>query len=1371
MTTIFDNRQSRQIAGLDQVAPTANTTTDNIMVSINSELTMPLRMTLSSNPGLVVSVGNIQVQNPQSSRFRTIPPINNLLPTFSSGTVTLPSSNNTSITVSPGTAATLNIVTSGNFKKIGLNLDATGNINLTFGAEASTIANATAPVTPSGMFGIGYIIAQNIGGTIQNLTNASLVQYQGGGGSGGSGNASTILETIKNELVDSPYTLVTPNIINSAGSANFASLTGATYDNASNVIKFTANAQVAVSTNMLDPTEFLAAAVDVGSVDFSVFWNKGTTLQAFAVPTAFTYEVSRDGGNNYFPMTLSQVGSTEVFRGNFRFDTSTTTESSNQVISSQATNDSNATVNITTQQQMSQAFTLSATTKLQTVTLTLVKTGSPTGNLFVSIIKDNAGSPSTSLSDVLSQSNAVNISTYSNTAITIPGVVLAAGTYHIVVSTDAGYKGIYSAGVTQIALATKQTAPASPFVHQYNGTTWSTFSPNADLVYSLNGRALDLRVRITSAGSPTYPCGLDGWGIFYFLQNTGVVGASKKNQRFVFNSVNDNLNTFTITSFNVDPDLLSVYWVEGGQVFKSPAFSVNGNIITFPANTFSNNGVSQTITLIADQNSGGAVDSSSTNAANILNLQNWVTTSNTKDIVIAQKISVPSTGIINRAQMVDPVNDLGVRAGVERYSISYITPVPGELGANSEVVYKLANDPYDMFRFVGLWTAGQIDNNGARPYGHSSTSYMEVTFVGTGLNILCLMADSALAISVDGGSETTVTPTGLGTFNNRNYRQNCVINATSGLTFGIHTVKVRTSGGSTSFFGAEVLNESTNIKVSAGSSSVKGQKITTAASSTAYNSGFTNTLGTPGTKGGVALVYQTASGIQKDVQYTDASAAYGTSASHGNEEITGVYYARDFGQGRSDDFSTMNQGSSGNKGYTLDDGTTTLTGFNVAAIATPSPYDGVKMDTSTGQYLTFTFIGTGCDWIRADNASGGNDSVQLFIDNVLQTSLASAGVTDVRNERLVSGLPYGTHTIRINPNNVVTFRPEAIGFVVYGPKKPTLPTGAIALGSYDIMATYVASVNATANIPAAGTIRKAVSQREAQYSGTWSTSLSTANDSFWQTVSSTSGSFYTFEFVGTGIEISCDTNNGNAYNQTYSIDGATNLSGFTTSLLQTSSGLSFTNTTGVISGTSAAAGRMKLLISGLSYGYHKLKVLQNTSNTTLFSDVIDVITPFHSHKWNGPMSVNGELMVGSCAMTDMREFGNQLVVPNAKGTATAISNNPNTTSTSYVPANEMICKIKTKGGPVRVNYMSTVSSSGGGINAYADIYVNGQPYPLEDLGILIDVIASGNNVGLHHSAILMLPAGWHTIYIMQKTSGNTLIFSGRSRLLSVSEEA
>jgi len=188
MTTQFDARQTISRDTLDEIGDnTAGDQLDALLRSINSELTIPLRLIASSPVSRIVHVGAISVTNPEQSRVRTVPPIGGAIPTFTGATITVPSANNNNITNSTSGPSVLLNIPSGDFANVGVNLDSSGNLQITVGTAASTAAAAGVPSINSGTYGIGFFTVQNISGTIQTITNSNIVEYNGIGGQSLSG--------------------------------------------------------------------------------------------------------------------------------------------------------------------------------------------------------------------------------------------------------------------------------------------------------------------------------------------------------------------------------------------------------------------------------------------------------------------------------------------------------------------------------------------------------------------------------------------------------------------------------------------------------------------------------------------------------------------------------------------------------------------------------------------------------------------------------------------------------------------------------------------------------------------------------------------------------------------------------------------------------------------------------------------------------------------------------------------------------------------------------------------------------------------------------------------------------------------------------
>lgn len=197
MVTRLDNRQSRQRSVLDQISDSTDLKLDNILSLMNDELTMPLRLRANSTPNLVLNVGAISVTTSDSGeghqRTKTIQPIQGLIPTFTGGTLTFPASSGGAVTGSGITlSAAFNLtISSGNWRKVLLSINSDGVFTLSAGTEGASEVAASLPEADSGTLAIGYVAMQNIGGVIQNVTNARVYQFVGGGGGAGSGSSGT----------------------------------------------------------------------------------------------------------------------------------------------------------------------------------------------------------------------------------------------------------------------------------------------------------------------------------------------------------------------------------------------------------------------------------------------------------------------------------------------------------------------------------------------------------------------------------------------------------------------------------------------------------------------------------------------------------------------------------------------------------------------------------------------------------------------------------------------------------------------------------------------------------------------------------------------------------------------------------------------------------------------------------------------------------------------------------------------------------------------------------------------------------------------------------------------------------------------------
>lgn len=183
----LDVRQAEYRGILQQLFPNvAGKTLDILLASIDADLTVPLRVDATASPSLVVNVGPAIVANPESNRNKSISFINNIIPSFTSGTVTFPSTNGGNITTSTGGSTALTLP-SNEYVQVLLSMDQSGNLIASPGTANAIEADAQVPVPTNSTLPFAYVTLFNNAGTIANVTQANIFQFVGGGGSGGGG--------------------------------------------------------------------------------------------------------------------------------------------------------------------------------------------------------------------------------------------------------------------------------------------------------------------------------------------------------------------------------------------------------------------------------------------------------------------------------------------------------------------------------------------------------------------------------------------------------------------------------------------------------------------------------------------------------------------------------------------------------------------------------------------------------------------------------------------------------------------------------------------------------------------------------------------------------------------------------------------------------------------------------------------------------------------------------------------------------------------------------------------------------------------------------------------------------------------------------
>lgn len=726
------------------------------------------------------------------------------------------------------------------------------------------------------------------------------------------------------------------------------------------------------------------------------------------------------------------------------------------------------------------------------------------------------------------------------------------------------------------------------------------------------------------------------------------------------------------------------------------------------------------------------------------------------------------SSIINRAAIPDMRLDLKARMGVDRIIIQQMTRIESEIGPNGEYVYGMVNDKIGQVRAVGDFSAAN-NNSGQYISTGNINFYIEVTFFGTGLSLLTVPVGGLdYRYTVDGGVESSnIAPNYNSLISSRNYSGNAILPIVSGLSLGVHTVRIRPISDSLRVHGFDIINDSSTIIVNPGASYMAGKKATTVSQQNlSYNSVFET--GVLGSRGGRVLVYQKADGtVAKSLQPTDASQLNLTSASHANEEVARTYYVREFGSGRADDFSMLS-GIPSNRTFTLDDGTTTLAGLN-AALSNLGGREGASVSPGTSNYIAFTFVGTGLDIvINANDTTARSLTVSIDGGTSIGTISQIANAT-TRVVPVVSGLPYGTHTVRFFNGSGAASAVGIIAFSVYQPKRPTLPTGCVEIADYNIMADYNSvAVTGTAigdhyQIPQ-GTLFKAVTREFSYVGANWA--LGSVDPTYASGIvagpAASTSQPVSYSFFGTGFMLTHLASSGGTYDFSVTIDGALNASGVAktnASNLGAGSYRSTSTTSGV---------PCKVEFTGLPLAWHTISIQKTAGAGSWNFSGLNLITPIHFAKSNTTFAQQNTLTVGSQGVADSRHTTivkdshlQQKNVSQAYGVTSA----PTTTSTSSVPMPEMNVTHTNSSGKIRISYAACMYASSSGIAMDTQVFVD---------GIAVGQFKRFHSVNNTYVAtcldnfILEVTPGVHNIVLCWSTSSGTLT-ANVGRTLTVEE--
>src|SRR5690606_19169213 len=188
----------------------------------------------------------------------------------------------------------------------------------------------------------------------------------------------------------------------------------------------------------------------------------------------------------------------------------------------------------------------------------------------------------------------------------IPTIMIE-GEYWLVVETTGAYKSSFVASTHSVVIRTDSSGGTytEGDSFQYDGVNWTAHT-GFQAVFQLMQFDYDLRVRITASQASS----LAGYGVFYGEGTPANYTQEQNIQRIDVDGSLDQTE-FTVTKFIPDAMKLRVYDVNSGQVYRFPAFAIDGRKVVFAAGQFLAPG--ETIVLLFDQSEQGAFDNSDAN--------------------------------------------------------------------------------------------------------------------------------------------------------------------------------------------------------------------------------------------------------------------------------------------------------------------------------------------------------------------------------------------------------------------------------------------------------------------------------------------------------------------------------------------------------------------------------------------------------------------------------------------------------------------------------------------------------------------------------------------------------------------------------------
>lgn len=484
--------------------------------------------------------------------------------------------------------------------------EVTGQIDIEFGADENADPDlAKKPGFVEGGIPLGFVLLQGDGvTTINDILQDDIIQMPlgAGGGGGGVGDITGIMEELRANFRRLDYTWLTEwdgrideqNLEDSTTAGGF----GGGYQFASPSENF-------ISTNLYGD-RFMSNDRISKKVRLELFQDP----EALVLDTSFIAQLSQDGGNNYYTVTMNRIGLSRHWYGEFEFP-----QDILQILNEY--DDANTDSNLDFDNASGKGFAIPIDVigkhALQKLSLYLNKIGNPSGNLIMSIVRDDGGAPSELLEDVF-YSETKLISNIANGDSTVEfdlGVVNLPGddVFWIVLKTDAAYKSSYIFSTDALAVHGDSSHSYSQDFFIWDGASWSDMIDG--ITFKVEGFSYDLKLKYIAGNGDSV---LQGFGVMFGEYAQEFEVGSKQVEYFIVDGDLDQ-TTFPVNNFIVDAKQLKVYDPSIGKVYRwsqdAITFDVDGQNVIFPAGTFDVPG--EVFTLIFDQTLGG-FDNSDENA-------------------------------------------------------------------------------------------------------------------------------------------------------------------------------------------------------------------------------------------------------------------------------------------------------------------------------------------------------------------------------------------------------------------------------------------------------------------------------------------------------------------------------------------------------------------------------------------------------------------------------------------------------------------------------------------------------------------------------------------------------------------------------------